>query len=147
MHEERGGIGGSDPGGRRVRCGDGASRDRTSPTAAVRNDLRIVIGAWRPDPIRCDGVLCTSTGDDAPRYRVLAGRLSAGRALVVLVRTDRGAPRRVWQRWVTVPRGVLAVDTPWHRCRQASNGFFRVMDGASGRWSARAAVSVGCAAL
>ena len=132
-----------------VACGSatGTSRGRDVSATAGRNDLRIAIGAWRPDPIHCDGVICTSTGDSAPRYRVVAGRLSTGRALVVLVRTDRGGTRRVWERWVAVPHGVLAVNTPWQRCGRASNGFFRVMDGSSGLWSARAAVSVGCARL
>lgn len=37
-----------------------------------RDDVRTAIRTWRPNPVRCDGDVCTTNNDDALRYRVVA---------------------------------------------------------------------------
>lgn len=121
-----------------------------------RDDVRTAIRTWRPNPVRCDGDVCTTNNDDALRYRVVADRLNVGQALIILVRTDQGQPRQVWHAYVSVrahpsaPGGFLSYPTDRLQCDGAGtapNAYFRVRDGSSGRWSARQPVTIGCATL
>jgi hypothetical protein len=129
------------------------ARSDNLKAAGRRNELRTAIRAWRPNPVQCDGDVCSTTNDDAPRYRVVADRINVGRALVILVRTDRGTPRRIWSRWASVHAhpttagGLLSYRTDQLQCGGPPNAYFRVKDGSSGRWSSRRPVSIGCATL
>jgi len=138
-------------------CVTPAARDQARSdnleAATRRNELRTVIRTWRPNAVRCDGDVCTTNNDDAPRYRLLTDRINVGQALIILVRTDGSRPRQIWHRWVSVrahptaPGGLLSYRTDQLQCDGAPNAYFRVMDGSSGRWSSRQAVSIGCATL
>jgi hypothetical protein len=118
--------------------------------ASRRLDIRVAVRTWIPNTTTCDGDVCSSTSDDAPRYRVLADRLNVGTAFVGLYRlSDR---RLLWHRWVTVPGkgapgGYLSYRTDRLQCSGPSNAYFRVMDGASRVWSSRVYVTTGCATL
>lgn len=116
-----------------------------------RDEVRTVIDTYRPNPVTCNGDVCSTTNDDAARYRVRTDRINVGRAWIGLYRaSDRAI---LWGKWVSVPAnpaapgGLLVYDTPKLQCSRGTSAYFRVKDGSSGRWSARLPVVTGCSTL
>jgi hypothetical protein len=116
-----------------------------------RNDLRISIGTYRPNPVTCNGDVCSTTNDDAARYSVHVDRINTGSAYIGLYRASDRA--WLWGKWVSVPAnpsapgGLLDYNTPKLQCSRGVSAYFRVKDGASGRWSSRVPVITGCYTL
>jgi hypothetical protein len=129
---------------------DQARNDNLS-AAARRNELRTAISTYVPPHVTCDGDVCTTTSDDAARYRVRADRINVGQARVVLFSSSTRRALRSW--WVSVPAntsapgGYLSFRTGMLQCPGAANAYFRVQDGSSGRWSVRLYVATGCSTL
>ncbi len=137
-------------------CMPAAPDGRVQTTVPLRHDeVRVTLGTYSPQQATCNGNVCTITSDYATRYVVRADRLNLGRALVVLSRISDDMP--LWSTSVSVtPYGLaaggwLAVQTGILDCaggaNTAPNAYFRVRDGASGRWSKPQYVTTGCATL
>ena len=128
------------------------ARNDNLNAALRRDDLRVFLGSWNPQTTSCDGSVCTSTSDNAARYRVVVDRINVGPARVVLVRMSNGSVAKSWSVSVPpnpqAPGGLLSLNADALRCGAgAPNAYFLVLDRASGRWSSRVYVRTFCATL
>jgi hypothetical protein len=122
-------------------CVDPANRDQAiadnAQAAARRNDVRTALGIY--------------LSGGARRYAVRTDRINAGLAIVILFRID-GKALRSWRALASPstnggPGGYLSLRTGAAQCHGPANGYFRVEDGTSGRWSSRQYVTTGCSTL
>ena len=122
-------------------CVDPEIRDQAiadnAKAAARRNDVRTALGIY--------------LSGGARRYVVRTDRINAGLAIVILFRID-GKVLRSWRALASPstsggPGGYLNFRTGAAQCHGAANGYVRVEDGTSGRWSSRQYVTTGCSTL
>jgi hypothetical protein len=127
-----------------------AARQDNASAASRRDDIRVWMGTWHPNPVHCDGDICTTNNDDAARYRVMSDRINTGQAYVKLARLNGTL---IEGKWITVsanpnaPGGSFGYNSSQLLCTGSPNAYFRVYDGSSHRWSNKQYVTVGCATL
>jgi hypothetical protein len=114
-----------------------------------KNALAVRLSQWIPNTTTCDGGVCTSDSDNAPRHLVVVTQSNVGTVELRLVRTNGKITTWTGQAKQSgkMPGGTVDFKTSQLVCPGVPNAYFVVRDRVSGRSSALLNIRVGCATL
>lgn len=119
--------------------------------ASRRDALNMTLSKYSPNTTTCNGDTCTTTSDDAPRWKVTVNQINLGHPTLRLFRSSDGHALQSWSVTSSAvagqPGGRVAFQTGKLVCPGATNAYFRIQDPSSGRWSAPRYIRTGCATL